>query len=106
VGVFESIERYPVAYNPTGDRAILIAWAVKPTTVGVTTVHEVCAVLCLEDGTAVEASLSEIRFDYRYDLANQAWIDTSRPIGQPPAEGDNANADQEDADDGSPEVPG
>lgn len=79
-----------------------MAWAVVPTTVGDVTVNEIHTVLCLEDGRVVAAPLSDIRFDYRYNLANGRWVDVSRV----PAEGDDANADQEDADDGGPEVPG
>ena len=66
--------------------------------------NDVHVVICLEDGRAVSALLSDIKFDYRYDLANDRWVDVSRIAG--PAEGQDANADQEDADDGGPEVSG
>lgn len=103
MSVFESIERYPVEYLPTGDKALLMAWAVltDPDLSG----HAVMsAVLCLEDGRAVIAEITQFKFDYRYDLPNDRWIDVSKFVA--PEEGSNADADQEDADDGSPEVPG
>lgn len=57
------------------------------------------AVLCLEDGRALDAALDEITFEYRYDLANSRWVDVSGPIGLA-VEGDtDADPDQEDADD-------
>ena len=101
MSVFESIERFPVEYLPTGDKALLMAWY---------TLNDpenperqvVAAVLCLEDGRAAIATTSDFKFEYRYDLANDRWVDVSRvaPEGEP-----NADADQETADDGSQAVP-
>lgn len=103
MSVFESTDRSPVEYLPTGDRALLVAWATLPTTVGDVTVVGLYAVLCLENGTAVSAPLSEIKFDYRYDLANNRWVDVSKfPVA---GEGDDGNADQEDAPDGGTTLP-
>jgi hypothetical protein len=101
VSVFESIERYPAEYLPTGDRALLMAWAILPAygSDGLKADH-LHAVLCLEDGRAVSAALHEFKFDYRYDVAGQQWLDVSR------IEGNDGDTDQEAGDDGRPEVPG
>lgn len=71
-----------------------MAWAVLDGAVHV--------VLCLEDGSSVTAGPGEYKFDYRYDLAHDRWVDVSRIQG----EGSDGNADPEDAHDGSPQVQG
>lgn len=104
VSVFESIDRAPVEYLPTGDKALLIAWAVV--TIRYETIEsedEVVAVLCLEDGTTVQARMDQIKFEYRYDNANQKWVDVSKIPFQ---EGTDVDADQEAGDDGGAPVPG
>lgn len=100
MSVFESIERHPVEYLPTGDRALLMAWAVAAVPSDPPQDPEPLVILCLEDGRAVRASMSEFRFDYRYSLREQAWYDVSKIY-----EDNNAEPDQEDADAGSPGVP-
>lgn len=106
MSVFESIERYPTEYLPTGDKALLVAWAVVPSSVGDISVSEVQVVLCLEDGRAVQASLGDIKFDYRYDYTNQTWLDVSKIFDGPTGEGDHADTDQEAGDDGGAPVQG
>ena len=102
MSVFESIERFPVEYTPTGDKALLMAWYTLNDPENPER-HVVAVVLCLEDGRPAIATTSDFKFDYRYDLANDRWVDGSRTLAQT---GDsNADADQEDADDGSAEVP-
>lgn len=96
MSVFESIERFPVEYQPSGDKALLMAWAILPLTVGDFTQSELHVVLCLEDGSAVSAVLSEIKFDYRYDLPNERWVDVSRVADSPSQRGtDDADPDPE-----------
>jgi hypothetical protein len=61
----------------------------------------------LEDGRVLAAPLADIKFDYRYDWANERWVDVSRVTnGPPPDEGSNVDADQEDGDDGGEAVQG
>jgi hypothetical protein len=94
-GIFESIERPPVEYLPTGDRALLMAWYTGPRGLPY-------AVLCLEDGTAVGTSITGFKFDYRYATREQRWYDVSRIEEEDP----DADSDQGDADDGGSPVPG
>lgn len=106
MSVFESIERYSVEYLPTGDHALLVAWCIVPTQLGDTTVNDINAVLCLEDGTTVIALPQEFKFDFRYDNNRGQWVDVSGPIG-PPEEGDiDGDTDPGAGDDGGQEVPG
>lgn len=102
MGVFESSDRTPVQYLKTGDKALLIAWA--------SLLFEgkdvLAAVLCLEDGSSVLAEIGEFKFEYRYSNTEQKWFDVSRiPADVEDPEEPDADADQEDADDGGPAVP-
>lgn len=101
MSVFESIDRPPVEYLPTGDKALLIAWAIAAIPGEID--PEPLVILCLEDGRAVRASISEIKFDYRYSNRDQKWYDVSRIDDEEELD---ADPDQGDADDGSPSVPG
>ena len=98
MSVFESLERFPVEYLPTGDKALVMAWWKSQ--------YDVVAVLCLEDGTAKSATLDQFRFDYRYDNNNERWVDVSRVADGPLPEGDDAESDQASGDHGREEVPG
>ena len=102
-GIFEVAAPLPADYIPTGDKALLVAWAVLSTTVGETAVEEVSGVLILEDGHSVVAPLADVRFDYRYNNDDQSWVDVSKI---PTTEDDHADTDQEHADHGSESVPG
>lgn len=86
----------PADYRKTGDHALILAW-----------VHREGwpqALLCLEDGSPVLADLDEFKFDYRYDVNRQAFVDVSGiPLYD---EEPNDDADQEPANDGSAGVPG
>lgn len=62
---------------------------------------EPLAILCLEDGRAVRAGISEFTFDYRYSNDDQKWYDVSRIT-----EETDADTNQEDADDGRAPVQG
>jgi hypothetical protein len=114
---------HPVEYLPTGDHGLLVAWTTIPPVFflggGITaeaaeragqflkerTVPR--ALICLEDGRAVLAELSEFKFDYRYDMTKGRFIDVSNVNGQAEEEeGDIADTDQEPADDGGQGVPG
>jgi hypothetical protein len=107
MSVFESIERHPAEYLPSGDKALLVAWAILPFTVGELTTSALHAVLCLEDGRIVAAELHEIKFDYRYDFRNERWVDVSRVTdGPPPDEAPDVDTDQETPDDGGEAVQG
>src|SRR5678816_2997012 len=94
-------------YLPTGDKALLVAWAVVPLTVGEVTQNEINMVLCLEDGQAVAAPLDQVKFDYRYDNATERWFDVSRVADGQPSDEETSlgNADPQAGDDGSPSVP-
>jgi hypothetical protein len=102
----------PAEYLPTGDHALIVAWAAldDPERPG----HAaVAAVLCLEDGRAEIATTSEFKFDYRYDLNRQRFVDVSgvpieddepdEPEGDEDEDGD---SDQEPPGDGGQGVPG
>ena len=104
MSVFESIERHPVEYLPTGDKALLVTWAVL-TDPDRPEHRALAAVLCLEDGRAVIAETNEFKFDYRYDNARQVWVDVSK-IPEGHEEGPDADTDQEAEDHGGAEVPG
>lgn len=93
-GITESWERYPVIYEVTGDKALIIAWYVS--TDGLPYV-----VLCLEDGRSVGTRIDNIKFDYRYDNTDQVWVDVSKI---PSHEEPDADADQAPEDDGGPPV--
>jgi len=105
MGIFESIDRHPAEYLPTGDKALLVAWAVLPRAAdGATDVH---VVLCLGDGTVVLAALIDVKFDYRYDWQNQRWVDVSRVTDGPLSdEGSDDIANQATTDDGGTAVQG
>lgn len=114
---------HPVEYLPTGDHGLLVAWSTVPPVFflggGITqeqahiastmlkerTVPR--ALICLEDGRAVLAELSEFKFDYRYDMTKGRFVDVSNVNGAAEEEGDiESDADQEPADDGGQGVPG
>lgn len=60
----------PAEYIPTGDHALIVAWTDTP--------DGPAAVLCLEDGRSVVAEVGrEFKFDYRYDLDRQRFVDVS-----------------------------
>jgi hypothetical protein len=93
----------PAEYLPTGDHALILAWAEDP-------YGAPEAVLCLEDGRAMLANVREFKFDYRYDLNRQRFVDVSGvSVGElevPEDEGDHGDTDQEPSDHGSEGVPG
>lgn len=112
---------HPVEYLPTGDHGLLMAWASVPPVFflggSITTevAHKVSemirgqtlprALICLEDGRPVLATLDEFKFDYRYDANKGEFVDVSG-LGAATEEGDGADTDQEASDDGSQGVPG
>ena len=118
--ISESVATYPVEYLPTGDHALLVAWsAVPPVFVlgggsispedaailmnRLRTNTEPRAILCLEDGRAVLATLSEFKFDYRYDASRGGFVDVS---GFAIEEDPDVEPDQKPADHGGEAVPG
>ena len=96
----------PAEYLPTGDHAMVVAWgALSVPANDAPSYTDVIAILCLEDGRAVRAGLSEIKFDYRYDPDRQRFVDVSG-IHFEPEEGEDGEPDQEPPDHGSEGVPG
>lgn len=111
---------HPVEYLPTGDHGLLMAWSSIPPVffLGGSITAQAAemaanmlrdkthprAVICLEDGTAVIAEFDQFKFDYRYDHAKGEFVDVSKATAGEEEQG--ADADQEDADDGGPAVPG
>lgn len=85
----------PAEYLPTGDHALIVAWTDGP-----------AAVLCLEDGRSVVAEIGEFKFDYRYDLNRQRFVDVSGATIPEEEEEPDGDTDQEPPGDGSEGVSG
>jgi hypothetical protein len=102
--IAECLAALPVEYLPTGDKALITAWAVlqaddRPG-------HDyVAAVLCLEDGSSVIAETSQFKFDYRWHQGKQKFVDVSA-IPDAGDEEPDADTDQEHADLGGQSFPG
>ena len=111
---------HPVEYLPTGDHGLLVAWSTVPPIffLGGSITKDAAeaaanmlrdktapkALICLEDGRALLAELSEFKFDYRYDHAKGEFVDVSKASAG--EETEDADTDQEAPDDGSQAVPG
>lgn len=96
--IVEAAVPIPVEHLPTGDHALLMAWVQEGRDLP-------GAILCLEDGSAVSCFIDDFKFDYRWNDAQQQFIDVSGIAGEE-EETEGAYADQASPDDGGEGVSG